>query len=275
MQPCTQSCMQIHAHVLSILLLCYTYYIFSCYSSCSTASSTTGSPSTALAALHHCRNPRATVPRCRPPARWDDLVDDSARDVGSVVCALTPPPSVLIVEGKRFMHSSPVADLLKPVQPCLHAQAKQTIVAASATELAVQAQPDALVLPNAFPHKGPDLWVSLTCGSANLEPPKHLTTEYTLGKDSQEWCTAMVLSFICISSKSNSWDETHPLLGCVPLPMTAHTALIRISNSNFTLHEFLDALRLTLSFHWVPLWNARCEKRRLRLVLYALCYPNF
>ena len=175
---------------------------FSCYSGCSTASSTTGSPSTALAALHHCRNPRATVPRRRPPAIWDDLVDDSARDVGSVVCALTPPPSVLIVEGKRFMHSSPVADLLKPVQPCLHAQAKQTIVAASATELAVQAQPDALVLPNAFPHKGPDLWVSLTCGSANFEPPKHLTTEYTLGKDSQEWCTAMVLSFICISNRA-------------------------------------------------------------------------
>ena len=109
----------------------------------------------------------------------------------------------------------------------------------------------------------------------DLESPKHLTSEYTFGKDSQEWCTAMVLSFICISCKSNSWDETHPLLSCVPLPMTAHTALIRISNSNFTLHEFLDALRLTLSFHWVPLWNARCEKRRLRLVLYALCYPNF
>ena len=34
---------------------------FSCYSGCSTASSTTGSPSTALAALHHYRNPHGAL----------------------------------------------------------------------------------------------------------------------------------------------------------------------------------------------------------------------
>ena len=109
----------------------------------------------------------------------------------------------------------------------------------------------------------------------DLESPKHLTTEYTFGKDSQEWCTAMVLSFICISCKSNSWDESHPLLSCGPLLMTAHTALIRVGKGNFSFHESLDALLMHSEFLWVPLWNARSGKRRLRLVMYALCYPNF
>ena len=76
----------------------------------------------------------------------------------------------------------------------------------------------------------------------DVEPPKHLTTEYTFGKDSQEWYTAMVLSFICMSCKSNSWDETHPLLNCVPLPMMAHAALVQAGSCDFTLRELLDAL---------------------------------
>ena len=49
---------------------------------------------------------------------------------------------------------------------------------------------------------------------AALEPPGHLTTEYTFGRDSREWCTAIVLSFTCTSCKCSSWDDTYPLLKC-------------------------------------------------------------
>ena len=103
----------------------------------------------------------------------------------------------------------------------------------------------------------------------DVEPPKHLTTEYTFGKDSQEWYTAMVLSFICISCKSNSWDETHPLLSCVPLPMMAHAALIRVGSCNFTLRELLDALLTHTEF---PLGSSvRCTLRKEKVTLGVVC----
>ena len=65
---------------------------------------------------------------------------------------------------------------------------------------------------------------------AALEPPRHVTTELTFGKDSQDWFTALVLSFISISCKSDSWDETHSQLRYVPLPIRAHAALIRVAS---------------------------------------------
>ena len=103
----------------------------------------------------------------------------------------------------------------------------------------------------------------------DLESPKHLTSEYTFGKDSQEWCTAMVLSFICISCKSNSWDETHPLLSCVPLPMMAHTALIRVGKGNFSFHELLDALLTHSEF---PLGSSvECTLRKEKVALGDVC----
>ena len=105
---------------------------------------------------------------------------------------------------------------------------------------------------------------------AALEPPGHLTTEYTFGRDSREWCTAIVLSFTCTSCKCSSWDDTHPLLKCEPLPTMAHAALIRVESCGYTLCEWVDALLTHSDFLWVLLWNAR-----LRLGLHALCCPSF
>ena len=76
---------------------------------------------------------------------------------------------------------------------------------------------------------------------ASLDASRHLTTESTFGKDSQEWFTAMVLSFICINCKSHSWDETHPLLRCVLHPIRAHPALIQVGHLEYSLHELLHA----------------------------------
>ena len=51
--------------------------------------------------------------------------------------------------------------------------------------------------------------------------------------------------------------------------MTAHTALIRISNSNFTLHEFLDALRPHSKF---PLGSSvECTLRKEKVALGVVC----
>ena len=44
---------------------------------------------------------------------------------------------------------------------------------------------------------------------AALEAASHVNTELTFGKDSQDWFTTLVLSFISISRKCDSWDETH------------------------------------------------------------------
>ena len=81
-------------------------------------------------------------------------------------------------------------------------------------------------------------------GAAN----KEANTELTFGKDSQDWFTAIVLSFISISRKRNSWDETHENLGCVPLPLRAHAACIKIGWQHYFLAEQLDALLSHMRF---------------------------
>ena len=79
----------------------------------------------------------------------------------------------------------------------------------------------------------------------------------------------MVLSFIGISCKSNSWDESHPLLSCVPLPMTAHAALIRVSNGNITLHELLNVL---LTQSEIPLGSSvECTLRKEKVGICIVC----
>ena len=104
---------------------------------------------------------------------------------------------------------------------------------------------------------------------AALEPPRHVTTELKFGKDSQEWFTALVLSFICISCKSHSWDETHPLLRCVPLPIRAHAALIRVGHSEFSLKELLHAFLTHSAF---PLGSSvECTLRNKKVVLGVVC----
>ena len=51
--------------------------------------------------------------------------------------------------------------------------------------------------------------------------------------------------------------------------MTAHTDLIRIGNSNFTLHEFLDALRTHSEF---PLGSSvECTLRKDKVALGVVC----
>ena len=79
----------------------------------------------------------------------------------------------------------------------------------------------------------------------------------------------MVLSFIGISCKSNSWDESHPLLSCVPLPMTAHAALIRVSNGSIALHELLNVL---LTQSEIPLGSSvECTLRKEKVELCIVC----
>ncbi len=51
--------------------------------------------------------------------------------------------------------------------------------------------------------------------------------------------------------------------------MTAHTDLIRIGNSNFTLREFLDALRTHCEF---PLASSvECTLRKNKVALGIVC----
>ena len=50
--------------------------------------------------------------------------------------------------------------------------------------------------------------------------------EITFGKDSQDWFTAVVLAFISIGRRCDSWNETHEDLDCVPLPLHAHAIYI-------------------------------------------------
>ena len=51
--------------------------------------------------------------------------------------------------------------------------------------------------------------------------------------------------------------------------MTAHTDLIRLGNSNFTLHEFLDALRTHSEF---PLGSSvECTLRKDKVGLGVVC----
>ena len=104
---------------------------------------------------------------------------------------------------------------------------------------------------------------------AALEPPRHVTTELTFGKDSQDWFTALVLSFICISCKSDSWDDTHPQLRYVPLPIRAHAALIRVGHSEFRLQELLDAFLTHFEF---PLGSSvECTLRNEKVGLGVVC----
>ena len=65
-----------------------------------------------------------------------------------------------------------------------------------------------------------------------LESPRHVTTELVFGKDSQDWFTALVLAFICIGSKSDSWDDTYSQLRDVPLPIQPYAALIRVGDKD-------------------------------------------
>ena len=74
----------------------------------------------------------------------------------------------------------------------------------------------------------------------SLASSSHVSTEIVFGKDSQEWFTALVLAFICISSKSDSWDDTHSQLRDVPLPIQPYAALILVGDQNYLLQELLE-----------------------------------
>ena len=73
-------------------------------------------------------------------------------------------------------------------------------------------------------------------------------TELTFGKDSQDWFTALVLSFISIGRRCDSWDETHANLGCVPLPLRAHAASITDVWNHYFLAALVDALLSHIKF---------------------------
>ena len=104
---------------------------------------------------------------------------------------------------------------------------------------------------------------------AALEPPRHVTTELTFGKDSQDWFTALVLPFICISRKSDSWDDTHSQLRDVPLTIRAHAALMRVGKQDYLLQELLEAF-LTHSEFLLGSF-VECTLRNEKVVLGVVC----
>ena len=59
-----------------------------------------------------------------------------------------------------------------------------------------------------------------------------------------------------------SWDETQSLLSCVPLPIVAHAALIRVGSCDFALRELLDALLTHSEFPLGTLLNASSGMKR-------------
>ena len=104
---------------------------------------------------------------------------------------------------------------------------------------------------------------------AASEVASHANTELTFGKDSQDWFTALVLSFISISRKCDSWDETHANLGCVPLPLRAHAAFIKVGSNCYFLAELLDALLSHVKF---PLGSSvKCTLRKQQVTLGVVC----
>ena len=50
-----------------------------------------------------------------------------------------------------------------------------------------------------------------------------------------------MLAFICIGSKSDSWDDTRSQLRDVPLPIQPYAALIRVGDKDYLLQELLEA----------------------------------
>ena len=102
-----------------------------------------------------------------------------------------------------------------------------------------------------------------------LASSRHVTTEIVFGKDSQEWFTALVLAFICISSKSDSWDDTHSQLRDVPLPIQPYAALIRVGDKDYLLQELLAAFLTHSEF---PLGSqVECTLRTEKAVLGDVC----
>ena len=102
-----------------------------------------------------------------------------------------------------------------------------------------------------------------------LASSRHVTTEIVFGKDSQEWFTALVLAFICISSKSDSWDDTHSQLRDVPLPIQPYAALILVGDEKYLLRELLEAFLTHSEF---PLGSfVECTLRNEKVVLGVVC----
>ena len=94
-------------------------------------------------------------------------------------------------------------------------------------------------------------------------------TELTFGKDSQDWFTAVVLAFISIGRRCDSWDETHENLGCVPLPLHAHAIYITVGWNDYTLQELVEALLSHMKF---PLGSSvECTLRKQQVPLGVIC----
>ena len=74
---------------------------------------------------------------------------------------------------------------------------------------------------------------------------------------------------MCISCKSDSWDETHSQLRDVPLPIRAHAALIRVGQQEYSLQELLEAFLTHSEF---PLGSSvECTLRNEKVVLGVVC----
>ena len=94
-------------------------------------------------------------------------------------------------------------------------------------------------------------------------------TEITFGKDSQDWFTAVVLAFISIGRRCDAWDESHANVGCVPLPLLAHTGYITVGWNNYSLQELVNALQSHMKF---PLGTSvKCTLRDQQVALGDIC----
>ena len=60
----------------------------------------------------------------------------------------------------------------------------------------------------------------------------------------------------------HSWDETQSLLSCLPLPIMADAALIRVGSYDCALRELLDALLTHSEFPLGTLLNASSGMKR-------------